>query len=71
MSASLTLIQTAVAAVPVGQVLRAASGLALLGGVAMFFRPLLVGIGRAALLTVRPRPPKAHLAKRHCPRFLR
>lgn len=68
MSASLTLIQTAgaaVAAVPVGQVLRAASGLALLGGVAMFFRPLLVGIGRAALLTVRPRPPKAHLAKRH------
>lgn len=68
MSASLTLIQTAgaaVAAVPVGQVLRTASGLALLGGLAMFFRPLLVGIGRAALLTVRPRPPKAHLAKRH------
>lgn len=68
MSASLTLIQTAgaaVAAVPVGQVLRTASGLALLGGVALFFRPLLVGIGRAALLTVRPRPPKTHLAKRH------
>lgn len=68
MSASLTLIQTAgaaVAAVPVGQVLRTASGIALLGGVAMFFRPLLVGIGRAAVLTVRPRPPKAHLAKHH------
>lgn len=68
MSASFTLIQTAgaaVAAVPVGQVLRTASGIALLGGVAMFFRPLLVGIGRAAVLTVRPRPPKAHLAKRH------
>ena len=68
MSASLTLIQTAgaaVAAVPVGQVLRTATGLALLGGVAMFFRPLLVGIGRAAVLTVRPRPPKAHPAKRH------
>jgi hypothetical protein len=67
MSASLTLIQTAgaaVAAVPVGQVFRAATGLALLGGVAMFFRPLLVGIGRAAVLVVRPRPPKAQLAKR-------
>ncbi|MEX5745597.1 hypothetical protein [Massilia sp. X63] len=68
MSAVLTLIQTAgatAAAVPVGQVLRTATGLALLGGVAMFFRPLLVGIGRAAVLTVRPRPPKAHLAKHH------
>ena len=68
MSASLTLIQTAgaaLAALPVGQVLRTATGLALLGGVAMFFRPLLIGIGRAAMLAVRPRPPKAHLAKRH------
>ena len=68
MSASLTLLQTAgaaVAALPVGQVVRTASGLALLGGVAMFFRPLLVGLGRAALLTVRPRPPKARLAERH------
>ncbi len=67
MSASLTLIQTAgaaLASVPVSQVLRTTTGLALLGGVAMFFRPLLVGIGRAAVLTVRPRPPKAHLAKR-------
>lgn len=67
MSAVITLLQTtgaAVAAVPVGQVLRTASGLALLGGIAMVFRPLLVGIGRAAVLTVRPRPPKAHLAER-------
>lgn len=66
MSASLTLIQTAgaaVAAVPVGQVLRTATGLALLGGVAMFFRPLLIGLGRAAVLAVRPRPPKARQAK--------
>ena len=66
MSASLTLIQTAgaaVAAVPVGQVFRAATGVALLGGVAMFFRPLLVGIGRAAMLAVRPRPPKSSLAR--------
>ncbi|MCA1247619.1 hypothetical protein [Massilia sp. MS-15] len=63
----MTLLQTAgaaAAAVPVGQVLRTATGLALLGGVAMFFRPLLVGIGRAAVLTVRPRLPKTHLVKR-------
>lgn len=68
MSSSLNLMHTAgaaLAAVPVGLVLRSATGLALLGGVAMFFRPLLVGIGRAALLTVRPRPPKAHLHKPH------
>ena len=67
MSTTLTLLQsagTAVAAVPVSQVLRTATSLALLGGVAMFFRPLLVGIGRAAMLTVRPRPPKT-LAKSH------
>jgi hypothetical protein len=66
MSTTLTLIQTAagaVTAVPVGQVVRSAAGLALLGGVAMFFRPLLVGLGRAAVLAVRPRPPKI-LAKR-------
>ena len=67
MSSSLALIQTAAtaaAAVPVGVVLRTATGLAVLGGVAMFFRPLLVGIGRAAVLTIRPRPPKVHLDKR-------
>jgi len=68
MSSALTLIQTAgaaLAAVSVGEVLRTTAGLALLGGVAMFFRPLLVGIGRAAVLTVRPRPPKTYLAERH------
>jgi hypothetical protein len=67
MSAALSLIQTAgaaLAAVPVGQVFRTATGLAVLGGVAVFFRPLLVGMGRAAMLILRPRPPKAHLAKR-------
>jgi hypothetical protein len=68
MSASLSLLQSAgaaLAAVPFAQILRTATGLALLAGVAMFFRPLLVGIGRAAVLTIRPRPPKAHLAERH------
>lgn len=61
---ALALLQNAAAAVPVGDVLRTASGLALVGGVAMFFRPLLVGIGRAAVLTIRPRPPKVHLGER-------
>ena len=61
---AIALLQTTVAAVPVGDVLRAAAGLALAGGVARFFRPLLVGIGRAAVLTVRPRPPKAQLGER-------
>ena len=61
---ALALLQTATAAIPVGDVLRTASGLALVGGVAMFFRPLLVGIGRAAVLTIRPRPPKVHLGER-------
>lgn len=65
MTASATLFQTA-AAVPYGQVfnttLTLALYLALLGGTLMFFRPLLVGIGRALLLTVRPRRSKAELA---------
>jgi len=61
---ALALLQTTVAAVPVGDVLRTAAGLALAGGVAMFFRPLLVGIGRAAVLTIRPRPPKVQLGER-------
>ena len=61
---ALALLQTTAAAVPVGDVLRTATGLALAGGVAMFFRPLLVGIGRAAVLTIRPRPPKVQLGER-------
>lgn len=61
---ALALLQTTVAAIPVGDVLRTATGLALAGGAAMFFRPLLVGIGRAAVLTIRPRPPKVQLGER-------
>jgi hypothetical protein len=67
MSTTLTLIQTAgtaVAAVPFGQVARTAASLALVGSLAMFFRPLIVGLGRAAVLAVRPRPPKASSPKR-------
>lgn len=56
-----TLFQTA-ATVPYGQVFSATLYLALLGGILMFFRPLLVGIGRALFLTVRPRRSKAELA---------
>ena len=66
MSTTLTLLHTAADAISLGQILRTATGLALLGGLGLFFRPLLVGIGRAAVLTVRPRPPKAQrLAERH------
>jgi hypothetical protein len=38
--------------------------LALLGGLLMFFRPLLIGIARALVLVVRPRPTKDQLAAR-------
>jgi hypothetical protein len=38
--------------------------LTLLGGLVMFFRPLLVGIARALVLVVRPRPTKDELAAR-------
>ena len=65
MSTTLTLFQTAgsaLSAVPVGQVVRSATVLALLGGGAMLFRPLLVGLGRATMLALRPRPPKHPLA---------
>jgi hypothetical protein len=65
MTVSATLFQTA-AAMPFGQVfsttLYAALYLALLGGTLMLFRPLLLGIGRALFLTVRPRRSKAELA---------
>jgi len=67
MSAATTLLQTA-ATLPYGQVLRTTATLALLGGTAMFFRPLLVGIGRALFLTVRPRRTKAELAARQAQR---
>ena len=61
MTATATLFQTA-AAMPFGQVFSTTLYLALLGGTLMFFRPLLVGIGRALFLTVRPRRSKAELA---------
>ena len=67
MSAATTLIHTA-ATLPYGQVFSTTAMLALLGGTAMFFRPLLVGIGRALFLTVRPRRSKDELAAREAQR---
>lgn len=63
MSSTAALVQS-VAAVPYGQVLSTTMYVALLGGLILFFRPLLVGIGRALYLTVRPRRSKAELAAR-------
>lgn len=61
MSSTATLFQAA-SAVPYGMVLSMTIYLALLGGIALFFRPLLVGIGRALYLTVRPRAGKTRAA---------
>lgn len=58
MSSTATLVQAATA-VPYVQVFSATVYLALLAGFVLFFRPLLVGIGRALYLTVRPRRSKA------------
>ena len=55
-----TLVETA-SAVPYSLLLSMTIYLALFGGIALFFRPLLVGIGRALYLTVRPRPSKSAL----------
>jgi hypothetical protein len=64
MSFSATLFQTPVMALPFTQLLLCMVQLTLLGGVLMFFRPLLVGIVRALVLVVRPRPTKDELAAR-------
>jgi hypothetical protein len=64
MSFTATLFQTPVTALPFAQLLTSMVQLTLLGGVLMFFRPLLVGIARALVLVVRPRPTKDELAAR-------
>lgn len=64
MSFSETLIATPVMALPFTDLLLGMVQLTLLGGVLMFFRPLLVGIARALVLVVRPRPTKDELAAR-------
>jgi hypothetical protein len=64
MSFSATLLPTSVMALPFTHLLLGMVQLTLLGGVLMFFRPLLVGIFRALVLVVRPRPTKDELAAR-------
>lgn len=64
MSFSNAFFQTPVLALPFTQLLLCMVQLTLLGGVLMFFRPLLVGIVRALVLVVRPRPTKDQLAAR-------
>lgn len=64
MSFSDTLFQTPLLALPFTHLLLCMVQLTLLGGVLMFFRPLLVGIVRALVLVVRPRPTKGELAAR-------
>ena len=59
MSSTATLVQAA-SAVPYN-LFSLSIYLALFGGIALFFRPLLVGIGRALYLTVRPRQSKSAL----------
>jgi hypothetical protein len=51
-------------ALPFLQMFTSMVELALLGGLLMFFRPLLIGIARALVLVVRPRPTKDQLAAR-------
>lgn len=64
MSFTATLLQLPMTAVPFSQLVLVMVQLTLLGGVLMFFRPLLVGIVRALVLVVRPRPTKDQLAAR-------
>lgn len=64
MSFTDTLMQTPMTAVPFSHMLAVMVQLTLLGGVLMFFRPLLVGIARALVLAVRPRPSRDELAAR-------
>ena len=59
---SATLIQIPAMAVPFSHLLMILVQLSLLGGVLMFFRPLLLGIVRALLLVVRRRPVRTDLA---------
>lgn len=62
MSLSANLLHTAstyITAAPLAAVAHSVFDLAAVAGLAMFFRPLLTGIGRALVLTVRPRRPRA------------
>jgi hypothetical protein len=64
MSFTATLFQLPMTAMPFMQLFTSMVQLILLGGLLMFFRPLLIGIARALVLVVRPRPTKDELAAR-------
>jgi hypothetical protein len=64
MSFAATLFPTPMMALPFMQLFISMVQLTLLGGLLMFFRPLLIGIARALVLVVRPRPTKDELAAR-------
>ena len=64
MSFTATLFQTPVTNLPFAQLATSMVQLTVLGAVLMFFRPLLIGIARALVLVVRPRPTKDELAAR-------
>jgi hypothetical protein len=64
MSFADALFQTPMTVLPFTQLLTGMVQLILLGGLLMFFRPLLVGIARALVLVIRPRPTKDELAAR-------
>lgn len=58
---------TYIAAAPLADVARSVFNVAALGGLIVFFRPLLTGIGRALVLTVRPRKSRAQRAAGRLP----
>lgn len=64
MSFADTLFQAPLIALPFSQLVTGMVQLTVLGAVLMFFRPLLIGIARALVLVVRPRPTKDELAAR-------
>jgi hypothetical protein len=64
MSFADTLLQAPLTTLPLAQLVTGMVQLIVLGAVLMFFRPLLVGIARALVLVVRPRPTKDQLAAR-------
>ncbi|MGJ7915088.1 hypothetical protein ACI48D_06360 [Massilia sp. LXY-6] len=71
MSFTATLFQAPMTAMPFMQLFTSMVQLILLGGLLMFFRPLLIGIARALVLAVRPRPTKDELAARRKLRLAR
>jgi hypothetical protein len=58
MSFAATLVQLSFSTLSIADLVRSGLMLSLLASLLMFFRPLLTGIVRALVLTVRPRAPR-------------